>query len=579
MYSGATTPGVPRVDESAQRASPTSTADVVELDLPQESKTTPPAMRRSKRNASSTIVYVNDQPIKKDNMYEVKGTRYVYSSSEGLPEKKPTKRPKSTKRPSATTKKKPPALSTKEQNRIQRKKTVATSIQGKASARIKFLHQNADTLRPFLDPKVYESLAANKEINTIEPSPVQMQPDMITAELRDYQLDGLDWMSKMYRKNIGMILGDEMGLGKTLQTISLIAHLKEIGDITGPNLVLCPLSVLDSWCHEIKTWAPSLKFLQLHGPNIDLRTMDDVDKLDIIVTTYEMVKVPALVNALWSRQTFHLLVLDEGHRIKGADTQVSHAVRKIHCENRLILTGTPLANNLLELWSLLDFLMPRLFTTRTPFAEAFDLTLNVVDRSKLEEANIMLALFMIRRMKSEVEKLMPKKIETKVTCPLSSDQIWWYKAQLLKDMNILARGERANHSVLNNLVVQLRKCCLHPFLFPGAEIIEETTLEQLVGSSGKMAVLDMLLRSLYQKNHRVVLFSQFTKMLDILEDYCCLRGWDFCRFDGGTPRAQRNFAVKMFNQAGSSKFIFLMSTRSGGEFLSFVQWYDLMNSV
>jgi len=261
----------------------------------------------------------------------------------------------------------------------------------------------------------------------------------------------------------------------------------------------------------------------------------------------------------------------------------------------VILTGTPLSNNLVELWSLLNFLVPDVFTTKVPFAEAFDITRNVVDPLRLEQAHRLLNVFMLRRLKSEVEKLMPKKIETKVICPLSNMQIWWYKAILLKDLTLLApRGEtKVNATLLSNLIMQLvrvsccaailylslvrnslshhlffsrqkRKVCIHPYLFPGAEDIKSTTLEALIGSSGKLTVLDKLLRSLYEKGHRVVLFSQFTRVLDILTDYANLRGWSYCRFDGGTQRAKRNYVVNVFNAPESSKFLFLMSTRAGG---------------
>lgn len=134
----------------------------------------------------------------------------------------------------------------------------------------------------------------------------------------------------------------------------------------------------------------------------------------------------------------------------------------------------------------------------------------------------------------------------------------------MKDINILARGENVNAAVLNNLIMQLRKVCIHPFLFPDAEDISTTSLIQLVAASGKLSVLDKLLCSLYKKNHRVVLFSQFTKVLDILEDYSNMRGWNFCRFDGSTERAKRNYIVNSFNAPDSQKFLFLMSTRSGG---------------
>ena len=191
---------------------------------------------------------------------------------------------------------------------------------------------------------------------------------------------------------------------------------------------------------------------------------------------------------------------------------------------------------------------------------------------------------MLRRLKHQVEKLMPKKVETKVLCPLSNTQVFWYKSLLLKDINLLARATTtistdvpenesttpsgssgSTSKVLNNLVMQLRKCCLHPYLFDGAEIdIETTTLEDLIAASGKLTILDKLLRSLYEKKHRVVLFSQFTSILDILDDYCTMRDWKHCRFDGSTPRARRNFTVNEFNAPGSDYFVLLMSTRSGG---------------
>jgi SWI/SNF-related matrix-associated actin-dependent regulator of chromatin subfamily A member 5 len=323
------------------------------------------------------------------------------------------------------------------------------------------------------------------------------------------------------------------------------------------------MSVLYSWCNEIKKWAPSLKYLRFHSSATDDVSIheEDLSQYDMVVTTYEMVKSQNL-RRIWQRQTFHLLVLDEGHRIKCEDTQTAQAVRKIHCETRIILTGTPLANNLVEMYSLLNFLAPDVFTTSEPFADAFDLTNKKVDTAKLDQAHSLLSVFMLRRLKEKVEKLMPKMLETKIVCPLSTMQIWWYKAILLKDIGLLANGTGSNGQ-LANLIMQLRKCCLHPFLFDGAEDIESTTLETLIGASGKLAVLDKLLCSLYEKKHRVCLFSQFTQVLDILEDYCTMRGWKFCRFDGSTARAKRNYVVNAFNAPDSDKFIFLMSTRSG----------------
>lgn len=315
---------------------------------------------------------------------------------------------------------------------------------------------------------------------------------------------------------------------------------------------------------------------------------------DVVLTTYEMVKAPGLATSI-SRLHFNYLVLDEGHRVKGHETQIAAAVRRVHCENRLLLTGTPLQNNLIELWSLLELLYPDVFTTSVPFAQAFDLTENHVDADMLLKAQKVLDLFMIRRLKSRVESLLPSKLETRVYCPLSKTQIFWYKSILLKDLAKLEKAERDLSSsgassgsnndddedddddeedpvsksakqLLTNLFMQLRKCSQHPFLFPGAEgpNLNDTALIDLIAASGKLSVLDMLLRSLFQKNHRVVLFSQFTMVLDLLEDYCSMRGWQCARFDGGTSRAKRSFLVNQFNADDSPFFLFLMSTKAGG---------------
>lgn len=196
--------------------------------------------------------------------------------------------------------------------------------------------------------------------------------------------------------------------------------MKETLSVSGPSLVVCPLSVLKSWCDEIKVWAPKLKFHRVHSS--DQTEQDHQRKIlaergcdfDIILTTYEMSKVPQLTRA-WSRLHFNVLILDEGHKIKNHETQISEAVRKIHCECRLLLTGTPLQNNLVELWSLLNFLYPDIFTNPEPFQDAFNINGKQIDKMKLSQAQKILDLFMIRRLKEEVERLMPKKLETKVS--------------------------------------------------------------------------------------------------------------------------------------------------------------------
>lgn len=470
--------------------------------------------------------------------------------------------------------KKPRTMTTQEIARKQMKESVERRIGAKRATRRSFFQEHAAALRPFVDPKILQQqrrMMTGPSAGTSKAStPIYVQPDAIqTATLRDYQLEGLNWMYGMYQRNVGMILGDEMGLGKTLQTIALICQIHQSdSSVSGPSLVVCPLSVLYSWCSEVEKWAPSLKCLRFHNSNTESLDTSQFNDYDIIITTYEMTRSPSL-RILWARQCFNLLVLDEGHRIKNAEADVSQAVRRVHCETRVILTGTPLANNLVELYSLLNFLCPDVFTIVEPFAAAFDLTLNIVDQEKLQMAHTLLQVFMLRRLKGQVEKLMPKKVETKIVCPLSTMQMWWYKAMLMKDISLLTSGETKTKSkLLSNLIMQLRKVSIHPFLFPGAEDEDtsKTTLTELIGASGKLAVLDKLLRSLYSKKdgHRVVLFSQFTSVLDILDDYCSQRGWKYCRFDGSTQRAHRNYMIQSFNRPGSDTFLFLMSTRAGG---------------
>jgi len=449
-------------------------------------------------------------------------------------------------------------------------------VESKSACRKNFLSSNLECMRYFLAEKVATRLEKEGPGAEVKGEEVFMQPDMIKAEMRDYQLNGLNWMIGMHRKNAGMILGDEMGLGKTLQTISLLCHLKETNKYSGASLVICPLSVLYSWCDEIDKWAPGLKYLRLHSSSSEERAVqkDRFTKTgfeyDVVITTYEMAKNPVL-SSLFARWHFNYLVLDEGHKIKEHTSQVSMAMRRIHRENSLILTGTPLQNNLTELWSLLSFLYADVFTASDAFSDAFDIGKKAIKSHVLEMAHALLDLFMLRRLKDQVEKLLPPKVETKVICPLSKTQVFWYKSLLMKDISYLANISNADGikpgtiQKLNNLVMQLRKCCNHPFQFEDAEgDIESTTLEKLIAASGKLAVLDKLLMDLFIKKHRTLLFSQFTKTLDIIEDYCCLRGWKYCRFDGGTARAMRNLAMKKFNAKGSDIFIFLMSTRSGG---------------
>ena len=251
------------------------------------------------------------------------------------------------------------------------------------------------------------------------------------------------------------------------------------------------------------------------------------------------------------------VVLDEGHIVKNEASDISKAVRKLHCERALLLTGTPLQNDLHELWALLNFLFPDVFPDSGKFDAAFDRGKGGA-RAGLAAAHAMLGPLMKRRVKAEVEKTLPPKLETKILCPLAESQRWWYKRLLLRQSSLLAELERSASDKsappatgawkkLQSLLMQLRKCCNHPYLFEGADPNPGVTDDAFVEASGKLHVLDRLLTKLKARGHRVVLFSQFTSTLDVLDDVLRLRGYEFSRLDGGTNRVQRTVDIQSFN--------------------------------
>ena len=391
--------------------------------------------RRTGRKRKSNLVYINGQAVLAENNYVLKGHSYSFGAFEATATKKRAEDKNGTVKKKARGRHmKEPTAKSLVADAVERRRTAHNdAVRGrvvlKSIDRALFLSRNLEALAPFLSSKVQWRLRSCAAGHEGHPTVVSSdaahepfaQPNMIKGKMRDYQLIGLGWMHKMHRSNMGMILGDEMGLGKTLQTISLICHLKESEGITGPSLVICPLSVLYSWCNELTKWAPGLKFLRLHSSSREERDAQKAAFLtkatdyDIVVTTYDMVKNPVLTH-LWRRTYFNYLVLDEGHKIKEHSTQISQAVRCIHRENSLILTGTPLQNNLVELWSLLSFLNSDVFIESKCFEEAFNIgnQNRVIDKKKLLLAHDLLDVFMLRRLKTEVEKLMPLKIETKV---------------------------------------------------------------------------------------------------------------------------------------------------------------------
>ncbi|XP_063940291.1 ISWI chromatin-remodeling complex ATPase CHR11-like [Daucus carota subsp. sativus] len=391
-----------------------------------------------------------------------------------------------------------------------------------------------------------------------------VQPSCIQGKMRDYQLAGLNWLIRLYENGINGILADEMGLGKTLQTISLLGYLHEFRGISGPHMVVAPKSTLGNWMNEIRRFFPTLRAVKFLGNPEERRYIREdllaAGSFDICVTSFEM----AIKEKSALRQfSWRYIIIDEAHRIKNENSILSKTMRLFNTNFRLLITGTPLQNNLHELWSLLNFLLPEIFSSSETFDEWFGISGENDQEEVVQQLHKVLRPFLLRRLKSDVEKGLPPKKETLLKVGMSQMQKQYYKALLQKDLEVVnAGGERKR---LLNIAMQLRKCCNHPYLFRGAEPGPPyTTGDHLVKNSGKMVLLDKLLPKLKERDSRVLIFSQMTRLLDILEDYLMYRGYLYCRIDGNTGGDDRDASVDAFNKPGSEKFVFLLSTRAGG---------------
>ncbi|VAH02266.1 unnamed protein product [Triticum turgidum subsp. durum] len=382
--------------------------------------------------------------------------------------------------------------------------------------------------------------------------------------MRDYQLAGLNWLIRLYENGINGILADEMGLGKTLQTISLLGYLHEFRGITGPHMVVAPKSTLGNWMKEIQRFCPVLRAVKFLGnPEERNHIRENLlapGKFDVCVTSFEMaIKEKTALR----RFSWRYIIIDEAHRIKNENSLLSKTMRLFSTNYRLLITGTPLQNNLHELWSLLNFLLPEIFSSAETFDEWFQISGENDQHEVVQQLHKVLRPFLLRRLKSDVEKGLPPKKETILKVGMSEMQKQYYRALLQKDLEVInAGGERKR---LLNIAMQLRKCCNHPYLFQGAEPGPPyTTGDHLIENAGKMVLLDKLLPKLKARDSRVLIFSQMTRLLDILEDYLMYRGYQYCRIDGNTGGDDRDASIEAFNKPGSEKFIFLLSTRAGG---------------
>lgn len=406
--------------------------------------------------------------------------------------------------------------------------------------------------------------------------PFRTQPEYIKGgELREFQIHGLNFLAHHWCKGNNVILADEMGLGKTVQTVSFIDWLKHERGQQGPFIVVVPLSTMPAWADTFDNWTPDINYVVYNGNEearkiireyellVDPRNYKKV-KFNVLLTTYEYVLADA---GFLSQLKWQFMAVDEAHRLKNRDSQLYAKLMEFGAPSRLLITGTPMQNTLSELSALMDFLMPG----KVKVDEDIDLTSEHASE-KIAELTNAISPYMIRRTKQKVEGDLPPKTEKIIRVELADVQLEYYKNILTRNYTALNAGGKGHKASLLNIMMELKKASNHAFMFPNAEerILEGTTgtreeqLKALVTSSGKMMLLDQLLTKMKKDGHRVLIFSQMVKMLDLLGDYLNLRGHQFQRLDGTIAAGSRRMAIDHFNAPDSQDFCFLLSTRAGG---------------
>jgi SNF2 family DNA or RNA helicase len=379
--------------------------------------------------------------------------------------------------------------------------------------------------------------------------PVSLQPVM-----RDYQKAGYQWLKALANSGLGGILADDMGLGKTLQVLALVLSEKE--NRKQPALVIAPTSLVYNWVLEARKFTPELKVMAVSGSLLQRQSLwEDIGKADLVVTSYPLIRRDIEV---YQSHAFSFCFIDEAQHVKNHFTQAARAIRKIAAMNRFALTGTPMENSLMELWAIFDFIMPSYLFTQQKFQERFVKPI-LAEGSKEAGADLSRHIqpFILRRMKRDVLKELPEKIETTLFCELTDIQKDVYMAVLAQArqeiaQNIESHGFEKSHIQILAALTRLRQICCHPLSF----------LENYEGGSGKLNLLEEILEEALGSGHRILLFSQFTSMLDIIEKELRKKDVGYFYLSGKTPASERSAVVSRFNDGEGQ--VFLLSLKAGG---------------
>ncbi len=380
-------------------------------------------------------------------------------------------------------------------------------------------------------------------------------PNGINAEFREYQLKGFGWLWFMYKYGLNGILADDMGLGKTLQALTVLQKAKE-EDGPMPTLVIAPTTVVFNWESEIQKFAPSLSCLKLQGGERK-QFFDKIPEYDVVITSYALLRrdIKKLKDI-----NFRYVILDESQNIKNATSQTAQAVKQLTSQHKLALSGTPIENKLEELWSVFDFLMPGFLFTMADFNSRY---VNPImeHQDKVVEKRLKLQIypFILRRMKRDVAKDLPDKVENIAYCELTDDQRDFYlqvldstKEELFK--SIEQNGLEKSRLSIFSALLRMRQICCHPRLY------DKNNVKNVI-SSGKFEKLKVMLEEIISEKHRILLFSQFVDMLDIVKAWLDKSGIKYEYLTGKTK--DRQGAVERFNTDPTIP-IFLISLKAGG---------------
>jgi SNF2 family DNA or RNA helicase len=412
-------------------------------------------------------------------------------------------------------------------------------------------------LREFMEDEPVYQPAFKKLLEDVQnPGLIQIvDPTSLMGILRDYQRVGFRWLKTLARYGLGGILADDMGLGKTLQVLTLLLSEKEEGN-SQPSLVVAPTSLIYNWEDEVQKFVPGLTTVIITGSKAERKkALKKISNVDLAITSYPLIRRD---KEEYKEFSFRYCIIDEAQHIKNPRSQNARAVKSISAKYRFALTGTPIENSLTELWSIFDFIMPGYLFGHAKFLSTYEKAI-VKDQDKevAEDLATQIRPFVLRRLKVDVLKELPEKIENKMMTELTEDQKKVYlaylakvKGEIFEEIDIF--GYEKSHIKILSAITRLRQICCHPGLF----------LENYKGESVKLQQLEDIVPDALAGGHRILLFSQFTSMLKLIQQRMEKLKIPCFYLDGTTEAQERNQMVKRFNEG--QKKIFLISLKAGG---------------